>query len=451
MFYKNYFKYIIPSMISFTLSGLYSIVDGLFIGQSVGDLGLAAINIAWPVASVTYAVGTGLGMGGSVVSSIFRGKEKPDDVRHSVANCLTMLIIACVLITAALFFFAPVLMRLFGAEGITYEYSLTYLRTLAIGATCQIFGCGILPILRSSGKPVMAMAAIVTSCVINIVLDWLFVMKLGMGVSGAAWATIIGEGFAMLMLPVYFIDRNNRFPVSYMKLKGGLVKHILKIGISPFGLTILPSVSILLINFQAIRLGGDCAVAAYSAIAYLLSVIQLLVQGVSEGSQPILSYNTGAGNRINVRKAARLTFSINIGIGVLGAIILICFSGKIGYMFNLGSETMTIMLQALPLLAAAMPLYGFSRTTADYLYAINRPFPSTVMIYSEGLLLMPALLIILPKLFNLWGVWISTPAAQVVLLILGMILIIFTRKRSPESNTDNPENPAKSTDSTKQS
>ncbi len=423
MFYKQYFKYIIPSMISFTLTGMYSIVDGYFIGQTVGDIGLAAVNIAWPAAALTYAIGTGLGMGGSVISSIERGKGKDEQARNTIGISFCLIIIAAIFVTVFMLCFADIIVGLLGAEGQVHDYSSIYLRILAIGSLAQIGGCGMIPIIRSLGKPLLAMGAMVFGGIMNIFLDWLFVMKFNMGVVGAAIATIAGEAAAALILIVFFIKKKNRIPLAYFKLKLAAVKDIIRIGVSPFGLSILPAVSILLINLQAVRLGGDTAVAAYAVISYVLSIIQLVIQGISEGSQPLLSYNFGAGNRALVSKTARLTFSINISMGILGAALLIIFSKNIAVLYNTGVETTQILLSAIPFFAAAMPLYGFSRTSADYLYAINRPYAASTMVYSEGLLLMPVLLMLLPVFFKLNGVWYASVTTQIILLVLGILLL----------------------------
>lgn len=423
MFYRKYFKYIIPSMISFTLTGMYSIVDGYFIGQTVGDVGLAAVNIAWPAASLTYAIGTGLGMGGSVISSIQRGEGKDEKAQKTIGISFALIIIAALSVTVFMLCFADIIVGVLGAEGQVHDYSSIYLRILAIGALAQIEGCGMIPIVRSLEKPLLAMGAMVFGGVMNIFLDWLFVMEFHMGVVGAAIATITGEAAAAIILIVFFMKKKNRIPLAYFKLKLATVRDIIRIGVSPFGLSILPSVSILLINLQAVRLGGDTAVAAYAVISYVLSIIQLVIQGISEGSQPLLSYNFGAGNKDIVFRTARLTFSINISMGILGAALLIIFSQNIAVLYNTGAQTTEILLSAIPFFAAAMPLYGFSRTSADYLYAVNRPYAASAMVYSEGLLLMPGLLMILPVFFKLQGVWCASVTTQTILLVLGILLL----------------------------
>lgn len=423
MFYRNYFKYIIPSMISFTLTGIYSIVDGYFIGQTVGDTGLAAVNLAWPVASVTYAVGAGIGMGGSVVSSLRRGEGKLPESEETIGTTFSLIIITALTVTALISGFSDIIITAMGAEGLTHTYGVIYLRTLALGAIAQIGGCGLMPIIRSLGKPVTVMISMITGCIVNIILDWYLVMELSMGVRGAALATILGEAVTAIPFVLFFFMKKNRIPMSRFRLKYDTVKEILKIGISPFGLTILPSVSILLINLQALRMGGDTAVAAYAVISYVLSIIQLIIQGISEGAQPILSFNTGKGERAVVLKTARLTFSINIAAGLLGAAGLIYFCSDIAFLYNTGPETTELLLSIMPVFAAAMPLYGFSRTSADFLYAVNRPFGASLMVYSEGLVLMPVLLIILPGIFGLGGVWAAPLTTQTLLLILGLFLL----------------------------
>ena len=427
MFYKNYFRYTIPSMISFTLTGIYSIIDGLFIGQKVGYLGLAAVGIAWPIAAVTYAIGEGLGMGGSVISSIRRGEGKERESREAIGNSMTMILISAVLVTILVYNLAGTLTSLIGADEGTHDLATIYLRTLSLGAIAQIGYCGLLPIVRSLGHPVLAMVSVVTGCIINIVLDWLFVWVFLWGVRGAALATISGEFVTALPLVVFFLKKENRIPGNCFRVRPHILKHILRIGVSPFGLSVLPSLSIILLNLQVVRHGGDTALAAYSIVGYVLSIVQLMVQGVSEGAQPMLSYNTGSGDRKMVRRTARLTYAINLGIGLAGGLTLLFFIRTIAVLYNAGPETTAVLLQAMPYFTLVMPLYGFSRCTVDYLYATDRSGGASLMVYLEGLVLMPGFALLLPSLLGLKGVWLVAIFAQTILLTLGLYLL-FGRK-----------------------
>ncbi len=433
MFYKNYFRYIIPSMISFTLTGIYTIIDGLFIGQKVGYLGLAAVGIAWPVAAITYAIGEGLGMGGSVISSIRRGEGREQDSKEAIGCSMSMILISAITVTITVYALAGVLTRLIGADAGTHEMATVYLRTLSIGAIAQIGYCGLLPIVRSLGRPVLAMVSVVTGCIVNIVLDWLFVWVFLWGVRGAALATISGEFVTLIPLAVFFLMRNNRIPAGCFRIRLGILKHILRIGVSPFGLSILPSLAIIIMNLQVVKNGGDTALAAYSIIGYVLSIVQLMVQGVSEGAQPMLSFNTGSGDRALVRKTARLTYAINLGIGIIGGLLMLFCIRGIALIYNAGPATTEVLLQAMPFFTCVMPLFGFSRCTADYLYATDRSGGASLMVYLEGLVLMPGFALLMPSLLGLTGVWLAPVCAQLILLCLGLRLLFGHKKtKTPE-------------------
>ena len=423
MFYKTYFKYTIPSMISFTLTGIYVIIDGFFIGQKVGYLALAAANIAWPIAALTYAIGAGLGMGGSVVSSLRRGEGKEEESREAIGCSMTLILISSLIVMLLMYTLASPLTKLIGADAGTHELATIYLQTLALGAVAQIGYCGLLPIVRSLGHPVLAMVAVVAGNVLNIFLDWLFVWEFGWGIRGAALATIFGEYLTVIPLAVFFLMRNNRIPARCFKIQKAVLAHIARIGVSPFGLSMLPSLSIIIMNIQIVRHGGDTALAAYAILGYVLTIIQQMNQGFSEGAQPLLSYNTGAGDRALVRKTARLTYIINISLGTAGGILVLLFIRQIGYMYNAGPEVTAIMAQAMPFFAATMPLFGFTRTTADFLYAVDRAGSASLFVYLEGLILTPGLEILLPGLMGLTGVWLSPLAAQLILLALGLYLL----------------------------
>ncbi|MBQ3390247.1 MAG: hypothetical protein IJG57_04130 [Firmicutes bacterium] len=433
MFYKNYFRYIVPSVISFTLTGVYSVIDGFFIGQKVGYLGLAAVGIAWPIAAVTYALGEGIGMGGSVISSIRRGEGREQDSREAIGNSLSMILISALLVTLVVFSLAGILTRLIGADEGTHEMATVYLRTLSMGAIAQIGYCGLLPIVRSLGRPVLAMATMVTGCCVNILLDWLFVWIFGWGVRGAALATISGEFVTAIPLAAFFLFPQNRIPADCFRIRPGVLKHIVRIGVSPFGLSVLPSLSIIIMNLQVVKHGGDTALAAYSLIGYVLSIVQLMAQGVCEGAQPMLSYNTGSGDRGLVRRTARLTYGITVGLGIAGGLLFLLFIRQIALLYNAGPQTTAVLLQAAPFFSLAMPLFCFSRCTADYFYATDRSGSASLMVYLEGLVLMPGLALLLPALMGLKGVWLVTVTTQLLLLCLGLRLLSGRKKtKAPE-------------------
>lgn len=204
---KTFFQYVIPSVLSFALSGVYTIVDGFFVGNSIGDLGLSAVNIAYPIVAVIQALGTGVGMGGAIYYSIHKAEKKDAEAREFTAGALWILFIASIILTFLIFFLNRSLLRLLGADGQLLSLGEEYIAVIAVGAALQIVGTGLVPFIRNHGGSFYAMVSMIAGFVTNIILDYMFVWALGWDIAGAAWATIVGQGVTMLIALVYLLRK----------------------------------------------------------------------------------------------------------------------------------------------------------------------------------------------------------------------------------------------------
>ena len=195
---KRFFKAVLPSMLAFAFSGLYTIVDGFFIGRNIGDLGLAAVNIAYPMAALVQAAGTGIGMGGAVWITLHRGKQEEGQEMECLGNTMTLLLSGGLLVMALLFGVCGPVLRISGAEGRVYQEAMIYIQILTGGSLLQFFATGFAPLIRNYDGAVTAMISMIAGFVTNIVLDYLFVAVYHYGVAGAAAATVIGQGVTVV-------------------------------------------------------------------------------------------------------------------------------------------------------------------------------------------------------------------------------------------------------------
>ena len=206
---RTFFQYVIPSVLSFALSGVYAIVDGFFVGNSIGDAGLSAINIAYPVTAVLQAVGTGLGMGGAVRYSILKAEGNEEKAREYIAAATWLMLLFSVILTGAVYLASKSILSALGASGELLTLGDEYIRVIALGAVLQIFGTGLVPFMRNYGGSVWAMIAMICGFAANIVLDYAFVWVLNQGMHGAALATVIGQGITMAVALVYCAAKKN--------------------------------------------------------------------------------------------------------------------------------------------------------------------------------------------------------------------------------------------------
>ena len=294
---KSFFRYIIPSMLAFALSGVYAIADGFFVGNAMGDNALAAINIAYPPHRLSPGGGDRHrhGRGRSLLD--LRRPEGSAPFQSVLWHSLLLLAASSLLLTLLFLAASPLVLTLFGASGEIYTLGCEYLRYISLGAVFQILGTGLVPFIRNMGGAVTAMAAMVAGFVGNIVLDYLFVWVFGWGMRGAAIATDAGQAMTFLVCLVFFIAKKKRPVFSLRKNGTQLVRQVLGIGLSPFGLTFSPNITLILVNKSAALTGGDPAVTCYATISYISCVVLLLMQASATEARPLISLHYGKGRR----------------------------------------------------------------------------------------------------------------------------------------------------------
>lgn len=407
----EYLKYILPTTLTFTLAGVYGIIDGIFVGHAVGDAGLAGINVAYPLVCFILAVGTGLGMGGGVISSIARGRGDAQRSKRVIGVTLFMLVVASLPILAVYLLCAEQLCRALGGQGETLSQAVYYLKVVAFGAPFQVLVTGCTPLIRNKGMVAFAMCVQVFAGLVNVVLDYLFVVVWQRGTAGAAEATVVAQIIAFLFVLGFFLHRDNRVPLRDFIPDGAICAHIVKLGAAPFGLTLLPEVSTVVNNVSLSYYGGETALAAYAAIAYVAYFVQIVIQSVGDGSQPLISRAYGAGDFGELRRTGARAYRAAFGITAVCIVALFLTRSVIGVLFGASAEANAGVTARLPLFLATLPLLAYTRVTIAYFYATEKTALSYVLVFSEPVLTFVVLLI-LPQLLKLTGVWLAIPAAQ---------------------------------------
>lgn len=427
MMKKKYAGYIFPSMLSFLLTGIYSIVDGIFVGRAMGDPGLAAINIAWPLVALIISLGTGIGMGAAVTVSLNTGAGNTEKAKKAEGNAFLLLFAGALLLTFTLYLFGTPLLKLLGADGDLLPLAESYLKYILLGGVVQTFASGMVPLMRNHGASFYAMCAMALGCVSNILLDYLLVMVLNLGLMGAALATVLGQVLTLILGIAFYIRKKNRISFSYMHPEKETVLSILRVAASPFGLTYLPSVTIIFMNLQALKYGGEEAVSAYAVLAYIISFMELLVQGIGDGSQPLLSLSEGGGDQKSLKTYARWTFLLGIGFGCAGAVFFTLMRNFIPAFYGTSPEAASYIVYATPFFALVMALYGLTKPAVSYFYATHKIVFSSLLVYGE-ILLTIVFIFLLPLFWGIGGVWYTIPAVQIV---LGICSVIFLRLNLP--------------------
>lgn len=416
---RTYLSYILPSIIALTLTSIYGVFDGIFVGHAVGDAGLAGINVAFPLQTLVMACAMGIGMGSAVISSVERGKGNLERSHQAAGNAFVLLLGAAIPLALLLHLGARPLCQLLGGSGETLEQAAMYISVIAWGVPFQVFVGGSMALIRNRGGVNYAMVTQVLSGLINIGLDYWFVIELGFGIQGAAAATVIGQCFAFCSCGAFFARRRNRLPRAAFVPDGALMRHALRLGLAPFGLTLLPDATVVVINVNANLVGGEAAVATYAVISYVAFIAQLLIQGVADGSQPLISMRHGSGDADAVRRLRNTNYLVCFGIGLTGLVVLTLLSRQVPVLFGASAATVEAVAHALPIYSVSYLLYAFTHPSVSYFYAIDDARASTRLVVGEALLVV-ACVCVMARVWGLDGIWWSVTAVQALLSVLAL-------------------------------
>lgn len=420
---KRFFACVLPSMLAFALSGVYAIADGFFVGNALGDEALAAINIAYPLTAFLQAVGTGIGMGGAIQYAICLGGQEAHYKDRYFGLSLLLLCAAGLALTLGLLLCTPALLCLLGAGGGILALGQEYLRFIALGAIFQVMGTGLVPFLRNMGGAVAAMAAMMAGFVTNIVLDYTFVWVLPYGMAGAAVATVLGQAVTLAVCAVFLVLKRHKPRLRPDGESAAMVKRVLAVGLSPFGLTFSPNLTLVLVNKSAALVGGDAAVTCYAPISYIISVPLLLLQGVSDGSQPLVSMAHGRGDARAARHTRNATYLFSAAVAAVCMAGLFALREQAAALFGASPQVTRRVAAVLPVFLAGLLPAAFSRMTTSYFYATARNSGAYLLIYGEPLLLFALLLVLPGAAGGIWGTWAAVPLSQALAALLGAGLL----------------------------
>lgn len=420
---REFLRYVLPSMLAFALSGIYSIADGFFVGNELGDSALTAINVAYPLTAFIQAAGTGIGMGGAILFTLAANSASPEQKNKYFGTALILLVLFGAVLTALIFFVSPPVLLLFGAEGEILALAEEYMRFIALGSLFQVLGTGLTPFIRNMGGTVTAMSAMIAGFVTNIMLDYLFVWVFPWGMTGAAVATVIGQAATFSVCLGYLIVKKQKPNFRF----GGRGLHFagktLVLGLSPFGLAFSPQFMLIFVNFSSSAVGGQFALNCFAPVSYAISVVLLLLQGVSDGCQPLVSSEFGKGDAHAARAVRNMAFLFALAVAAVCMAGMFFVRGSISKVFGASDAVAAEVGNILPLFIAGFLFVGFSRIATAYFYATGNTWRAYIVIYGEPLCLL-VLLLILPNFMGITGTWLSVPLSQAVLAVAALVLIL---------------------------
>lgn len=413
---KKFLPYVATSMVTLFLQSAYSVVDGLFVSNLVGETALSAINVAWPIIAVVTALGTGIGCGGAVIMSTRQGEGGLPASNLARANVILFLLAASGACTVLFLFLLTPLLRLMGAEGQLLEQAAVYGRVMLAGSVCQILSCGLTPLLRNDNNNVAAMVLMVSGMVANGVLDYVCMAVFHLGIAGAALASVCAQalsaGGCLLLL---LRKPDNPLRPGQLRLHLPLWKEIARTAVSPFGISLTPSLLILYHNIACLATGSDLAVNAYALITSTVGGFRMMLIGVAEGIQPLASYANGAKDYGAMRRIRNKGLCTAVAVSVLLFAFTVLTARWYPGLYGYTDQAAEAAYRAVMLTAPQLLFTGVVRVTSSFFYAVGKNRYSLFMIYFDPLLMTPAALYLLFRLLGEDGIWLNADITQLIL------------------------------------
>jgi putative MATE family efflux protein len=430
--WKLLWQFTLPAMLVLLAGALYNVIDRIFIGNSMGTLGIAGITIAFPIMLVTSAVSGLIGTGAAALVSIRLGQKDQDAAEVVVGNALSLMVSASIVITILALIFVDPLLVLFGASPEVLPYAKTYLTIILLGTVFQTLAFGMNIFIRAEGNPRKAMVTVLTGPVLNAILAPIFLFGFGWGMAGAALATILAQiASATWVLSHFFSGKSIlKIHVKNLKLQSSIVWKILAIGASPFLMQILTSLSNILVNTGAERYGGDLAVSGIGVLVSIQVLISLALMGISQGIQPILGFNFGAKKFDRIRETLVYALVVATVIATVVWGVTQLFPAQIVSLFNSQDQKLVeFSSAAMKVYLFALPVIGVQVIAAGYFQSTGKARSAMIITLSrQGLIYVP-LLLILPLFFGLQGVIIAAPIANIAAFLLAGIWLLVDVRR----------------------
>ena len=424
-------RYAVPAIIAMTASSLYNMVDSIFIGQGVGALAISGLAITFPLMNLSTAFGAGVGVGASSLLSVKLGQKDYEAAQNILGNTVVLNIITGVCFSIiSLLFLEPILM-FFGASAQTLPYAKDYMEIILLGNVVTHLYFGLNALQRAAGKPQLSMYMTIFTVIINAILDPIFIWPLGLGIRGAAYATVLSQLLALIWQLVMFSNKSEflHFKRGIYRLRSRLVKNILAIGMSPFSMNVCACFVVIIINNSLVSHGGDMAVGAYGIINRIAFIFVMITIGVNQGMQPIAGYNYGAMKYDRMMRVLKYAVICGTCVTTTGFVVGEFLPGQCVRLFTSDQTLIDLSVHAMRITMVSFPIIGYQMVIANFFQSIGKAKISVFLSLSRQLVFLIPLLLVLPTLYGVDGVWWSMPVADTIsALVTAVIMALFMRK-----------------------
>ena len=437
-------QYAVPGIIAQTAASLYNMVDSIYIGHipGVGSAAISGLAVTFPLMNLSIAMGTLVGVGAMTLISVLLGQRNYGAAQKVLSNVLTLNVIIGVIFTALTLPFLDTILRFFGASDATLPFARDYMTIILAGNVFTHLYHGFNGLIRSSGHPKVAMGLTLFTVFSNAILDPIFIFVLGMGIRGAALATILCQ-LAALVYTLRFLSDKRRllhFTRPLFQLDWQVAKQSLAIGVGPFLMNVAACLVALFINQQLGKYGGDMAIGSYGILNRLTMLFVMINMGFSQGLQPIAGYNYGARQYSRVREIFILTAKWEVLVTTLCFLMSELIPRQAVSLFTNDPQLIELAARGLRIMNCGFALVGFGMVTGNFFQCLGMVRKSIFLSLSRQLLFLLPLIYTLPLWLQETGVWISFPISDTLNVIISAVMIVrLFRKFDRLKDGENPD------------
>lgn len=417
---KLLFTLAVPNILAQVINMLYNVVDRMFIGHlpEVGSVALTGVGIAFPIIILVAAFSALVGMGGGPLASIKMGEDDTEGAERILGISTVLLVILAIAITAIILLFGQPLLRLFGASEATLPFAWAYMRIYALGTIFVLLALGLTPFISAQGFAKESMISVLIGAVLNIILDPILMFGFNLGVTGAAIATIFSQAVSALYVVRFLTGSktNLRIKKEHLRLSRPVILSIVSLGVSPFIMQSTESLLNIAFNTSLQRYGGDLNVGAMTIIASLMQALMLPLMGLTQGSQPIVSYNFGAKNLERVKTAFKWLFMASMIYALIFWAVMNFAPEILIQFFTKDPELIEITVKSINVYMGVVFVLGAQIPCQQTLLALGKAKPSLMLALLRKIILLIPLIYILPNFFDnkVFAVLLAEPVADFI-------------------------------------
>lgn len=430
---KQFLHFSTATVASLMVFSLYSIVDGLFVARGVGEYAMTAVNLSVPFVNLLFSIAVIFAVGTSTIIAYLLGQKNAQGANKLFSQNLATLAVLGVTISVLVLVFTEPFARLLGAKDVTLEYTIHYLQGLAPFAVCFMISYNLEVLVKTDGRPRLALITVCVGCVTNCVLDYLSIFHWGLGIWGAAAATGVSQLLTCVIYLTHFLGKHTTFHPVRFRMDWKIYHRLLPIGVSD-GLTELCNgLMIFLFNHTILRCIGTDGLVAYTIIAYANTLVINITMGVSQGSQPLISFQNGRGDGAAIGKLLRYGLRTMCGIAAVCFTVLFLTAPKLvsAYLPEAESGMLTFATDAFRRYSLCYLPVGFNIYIAGFLTAMERPLPAVSISTGRGLILQGSILLLLAAVLGGGSIWFAPVISELLCLGLSVFFLLRLRRTHP--------------------